>query len=303
MFYTHPGSQRQKIKEKALVHSTCVMLNQVEKYRSDILLLQIGKIVSKVGPEKIFLFGVCHQQASFERVFTEKAFSSQTVDAVDLLVLTGPADNRKADEVQDVIEHGCRVAVPVTAYVMPVSRFNKWLMAGHPFACKIHSTGSLCFDAGNFPVPEPGEYDPALVQSELRQSYEWHCKIAREFFSGAELFAVRKNYALAMFNLHQAAEQAYMGIIHFRTGLKTSTHNLDKLYRYSRTLLDGLADIFPMNIEQEKRMFRRLQRAYLDARYPSDFQIKAFEFEELRERIKKLLHLCQNLRQSTPITS
>lgn len=145
------------------------------------------------------------------------------------------------------------------------------------------------------PLAIPNQYDEADTKKMLCEVSDKYVAHAAEFISGAELFMLRKRYALAAFHLHQAAEQLYSGVICVVTGLRVHTHNLDKLYRYSKYLLTGIHTIFPRDSGPEKELFRWLQKAYVDGRYNHAFSVKHLIISQLSERVKKLLELCKTL--------
>ncbi len=276
------------------------MSNILESYNTALLRDLLNKIEVAVSPEKIFLLSACNQNACCESIFLEKPLQYQSTTSYDFLVLVSESSGRKNDELLNIIEHLCSANnLPVTAYVMRIHQFNEWAMNGHPFASKVYHKAFLCYDAHNIPLAIPNEYDESVKGKELLKEFSQHRQLATEFICGAELFTIRKNYALAAFNLHQATEQLYVGIIQYITGLRVQTHNLDKLYRYSKNLLSDITDIFPRNNEEERRLFQLLQKAYIDSRYGDNFYIKYDDLLLLDQRVRKLAEFSQNLQRST----
>ncbi|GAC1425253.1 MAG: hypothetical protein NVSMB7_01520 [Chitinophagaceae bacterium] len=217
------------------------------------------------------------------------------VDSVYLLVLAAETETRSNDELQDIIEHRTAQNLDITVYVLPVHQFNDWLMKDHPFATRVYQQAILFYDAGITPLAIPNGYNETGSKKMLLEVLVAHTTRAAGFISGAGLFMARKQYALAAFHLHQAAEQIYSGIIWSVTGLCVHTHNLDKLYRYCRHLLPGIQGIFPRNSSPEKELFQWLQKAYVEGRYKNDFGIKYMIVSQLSERVQKLLDLCKTL--------
>ncbi len=260
----------------------------------------VQDIVQQVSPEKIFLLSVCMHRHCSENIFVPRAIECEKVACYDLLVLAAENEQRNNDALQDAIESKCGEAGFVTAFVFRMQQFNTWLMNGHPFACKVYHAAQLCYDAGMVPLATPAEYDAAEVQNRLITEFNRNVNLAAEFLSGAELFTIRKQFALAAFHLHQAAEQLYTGIIHIITGLRLQTHNLDKLHRYSKHLLEGLPALFPRDTQQEKHLFKLLQKAYIESRYGNDYCIKPEELCLLHRRIVKLLELCRQIARVHP---
>jgi HEPN domain-containing protein len=255
-------------------------------------------IVSALSPEKIFLLSVIHHKEEVRSIFIDDMQEEYLIEALNILVLTGESEKKSNEELQDMIEHRLGIHIPVTAFVLKAGQFNEWLKKDHPFACKVIHKAKLYFDANNIPLVIPSGYNELAAKDFLMKESEQKTNKAIEFLAGAELFIVRKQFNLAAFHLHQAAEQIYAGIIRFTTGLQVQTHNLDKLYRYSKYLLPGLKDLFPRDTEAERKLFQGLQKAYLGARYDAEYSIKYPGVSLLFERIKKLLILCQGMQRS-----
>ena len=165
---------------------------------------------------------------------------------------------------------------------------------------KFHHA-KLFYDAEKIPLAIPNEYNIEEVRKKLLREFELSLGIAGEFLSGAELFKLRKQFPLAGFNLHQSAEQLFSAIINIKMALRLQTHNLDKLYRYTRSLEVGILEIFPRDTIEEKRLFKLLQGAYIQSRYSNDYTIKLSEINLLNERIIKLLELCQHIKKTNQI--
>jgi uncharacterized protein len=257
----------------------------------------VKTIISAISPEKIYLLSVLRQKEELQSIFVKAPFQDAVVEALNILVLKAETEKRTNDEIQDIIEHRLNITIPVTAIVLPLGQFCDWLKNDHPFAVIVNCRSHLCYDAGRTSLVTPKEYDELAGKKLLAKDLDKNTFKAKEFLVGAELYMMRRNFELAAFHLHQAVEQIYSGIICYTTGLRMRTHNLDKLYRYSRYLLPGIKDIFPRNSDAEEKLFYCLQKAYLGGRYSSEYSIKSSGVEELFGRIKKMLVLCQNIQQ------
>ena len=260
-------------------------------------------IVAALSPEKIYLLSVIHHIEEIQSVFVENPLEHHLIEAVIILVLISESESRPSEELQDIVEHRLGIQIPVSAFVVRFGQFNSWLKKDHPFAVKVIHNAKLYYDAGNFPLAVPEGNKELAANVFLMRDLEQKTNKAIEFLAGADLFIVRNQFELAAFHLHQAAEQIYSGIIRFTTGFEAQTHNMDKLYRYSKYLLPGLKNIFPRGTEIEKKLFQCLQKAYLGARYDTDYSIKYTEVSQLFERIKKLLILCQSIKRTKLITA
>ena len=92
--------------------------------------------------------------------------------------------------------------------------------------------------------------------------------------------------------IHQAAEHAMHTMLQIRTGLRVVIHNLDKLYRYCSMICYQLPEVvFGNNKENDKRLFNLLQKAYIDTRYKSDYNINTLDLLTLTEIVRRLQKL------------
>jgi hypothetical protein len=55
-------------------------------------------------------------------------------------------DKYGSNAMQDEIEGHCQSFVPVTAIVLEVDHFQKWLEEGHPFARKVYKSGECLYE-------------------------------------------------------------------------------------------------------------------------------------------------------------
>jgi HEPN domain-containing protein len=95
--------------------------------------------------------------------------------------------------------------------------------------------------------------------------------------------------------LHQAAEQCYQAILLAFMGYKPTTHNIDKLRRYTNRFSLELALLFPRDSPAEEELFRLLSAGYVDARYKEEFAISEEQVELLTERVRRLLDIAKRV--------
>jgi uncharacterized protein len=122
----------------------------------------------------------------------------------------------------------------------------------------------------------------------------WH-KQALAFFRSAEFNCHQEEWKIAVFLLHQAAEHMYQAILLAFTGYKPTTHNLDKLRRYTNRFSIELAMLFSRNNDEEDRLFRLLLSGYVDARYSEHFLVTRQDAGVLLERIRQLLEIAERV--------
>jgi HEPN domain-containing protein len=249
-------------------------------------------IIRALHPEKIILFGVYNTPAQIA-LFSEK-FDPGTIP-FDLFVVTRSGDQRTDYELQDMIENRCRAHAPVTALVHDIGFINQRLSEGHYFFSSTCQDGTLIYDARRIRLGKAWIPDISQVWTTAGLDYKRWSQQARAFFYSALYNLETKEWKLATFLLHQSAEQMYQAILLAFTGYKPTTHNLDKLRRYTNRLSIELALLFPDNTADEKELFRLLLAGYVDARYKEDFTISKVEIDLLTDRIKQLLEIGERI--------
>ncbi|MEI8632667.1 HEPN domain-containing protein [Vibrio sp. PP-XX7] len=99
----------------------------------------------------------------------------------------------------------------------------------------------------------------------------------------------------AAFQLHQATERFFACTLLTLTNYLPKTHNIEKLKKFCADQDLAFADIFPMDDKFHRRSFRRLQRAYIDARYSMHYEITEEELAYLATEVENLKTLVEKV--------
>lgn len=249
-------------------------------------------IIQAVHPEKIMLFGV-YSVAAEAALFAAKLPAGMR--AYDLLVITREGDRRSDYELQDIIENRCRSEVPVTVLVHDIGYINQRIAEGHYFFSLIREEAIMLYDAGKMLLEAAGLPDLPRIRLTAQRDFDRWRRQAWAFFRSAEFNLQHEEWKIAAFLLHQAAEHMYQAILLAFMGYKPTTHNLDKLRRYTNRFSIELALVFPRDTEEEDRLFRLLLTGYVDARYKDDFVVSPAEIGILTERIRRLLEVAERI--------
>jgi HEPN domain-containing protein len=249
-------------------------------------------IVHAIHPEKIILFGA-YSVGAEAALFTERLPAGMR--AYDLLVITREGDRRSDYELQDIIENRCRSEVPVTVLVHDIGYINQRIAEGHYFFSMIREEAIMLYDAGKMALAAAGLPDLPRIRVTAQRDFDRWRRQAWAFFRSAEFNLQREEWKIAAFLLHQAAEHMYQAILLAFMGYKPTTHNLDKLRRYTNRFSIELALLFPRDNEEEDRLFRLLLSGYVDARYKEDFVVSGAEIGILTERIRQLLEIAERI--------
>jgi HEPN domain-containing protein len=252
----------------------------------------VNIIVRAVQPEKIILFGMYGRAGDPGLI----GFSlPATLAAFDLLIVTREGERRSDYELQDIIESRCREVAAVTALVHDIAYVNKRVQERQYFFSTVLREGSLLYDARRTPLAEAFMPNWGEVRNMAEKDFDRWARQAKDFFHSAEFIKGRSGWNTATFLLHQAAEQCYQAILLAFTGYKPTTHNLDKLRRYTNRFSVELALLFPLDNEEEEDLFRLLSSGYVSARYKEEFIITGKEVGILTERIRRLLDIADRV--------
>jgi HEPN domain-containing protein len=268
----------------SLAHLTPVQRRELETARRI--------IIEAVRPEKIILFGIFSVEAD-ARSFAERL--PPGIGAYDLLVVTSQGDRHSDYELQDIIENRCRDQVAVTALVHDIGYVNRRIAEGQYFFTQIRREAILLYDAGRTPLSKTAECDLAQVRQTAERDFERWRRQSTAFFRSAEFNVGAGEWKVVLFMLHQAAEQIYQAILLAFMGYKPTTHNLDKLRRYTNRFSVELACLFPRNSDEEDRLFRLLLSGYVDARYKEDFAVAEHDARLLTGRVGELLEIAERV--------
>jgi HEPN domain-containing protein len=249
-------------------------------------------IIQAVRPEKIILFGIYSVEADV-RSFSDRL--PPGIGAFDLLVVTRHGDRHSDYELQDIIENSCRDQVAVTVLVHDIGYVNRRIAEGQYFFTQVCREAILLYDAGRTPLSKTGECDLAQVRQTAERDFDRWRRQSRAFFRSAEFNLGAEEWKVVLFMLHQAAEQMYQAILLAFMGYKPTTHNLDKLRRYTNRYSVELAWLFPRNSDEEDRLFRLLLSGYVDARYKEDFVVSEADARLLTGRVGQLLEIAERV--------
>lgn len=177
---------------------------------------------------------------------------------------------------------------PTELIVHSLDDVNWKLEHGRPFFIDIVREGIVLRDTPGVALSEPRPLSPRTALEETSEYVaEW-----QEAFDGfkmtAEFLASKGKYKLAAFNLHQATEALYQGLLLTLTLYTPKSHNLVHLRNMTEPLEPRLREVWPHEHKFQKRCFELLRAAYVKARYSRHYRITGEELIYLTERIEAL---------------
>lgn len=267
-------------------------------------LAEIVKVICEVvNPAKVILFGSHASDKWVEDEYEERGATYSYISDYDILVVISGGDKEKEHEIASKIENRTlKYKNDVSPIVHSFNYVNKGLEMGQYFFRDIIKDGIVLLDSGEFifsdskPLSRDEEKEVAL------RSYEKWVNSGIRFLDHTKVIlenALVKGFPLneVIFNLNQAAEKLYGGLLLVYTGYKPKTHKLKVYRKYSKHIDENLNQIFkyPIDDSEEYRLFDVLNKAYLDARYQDDYYIDPKDLKKLINKVEKLESVVINL--------
>ncbi len=244
-----------------------------------------------IEPDVIFVLGCTYNNLRTESIFHSSITGSEYISEYFLLILKSNDSEYSVPQLQDRIEQYCQTIVATTCLVLETGIFLQWLKEGHFFARTVVVSKVPIYQGVNVTLGVPGEYNEEKVRTRRLVQYREGLIKSQEFLAGVDLFRIRKQYNLAMFMLHQAAEQILSAILKIGMGYYCCTHSIERLLRYANFVFGEISEIFPRNTESEKRLFIHLQKAYIDSRYSDDYSVNYKDLDTITKRVQLLYAL------------
>jgi len=264
-----------------MISSNCTFSSKNEDLENRLI-----SIVKEVAnPDMIYVLGVVRNNRIIESIFRNNIYQSQTDLSYFLFVLLRQDPDTTLVKIQERIEQQCESVASTTCLVLETQTFEQWILEGHGFAHLIYSIDpvykveTICL----------GPIGLKKSDKSVKEQHYWDaCNKYQEFMAGAELFKIRKQYKFSMFMLHQAMEHVLSGVLKIGMGYYCCTHSIERLIRYAGFILGEIHEIFPRNNETEKRLFKLLQRAYIESRYGTDYVVNFKDLDAVFSKVERV---------------
>ncbi|KUI99917.1 HEPN domain-containing protein [Vibrio sp. MEBiC08052] len=186
-------------------------------------------------------------------------------------------------------------SAPLGLIVHDLQEVNERLQQGHYFFKDIREEGIELFAATPKPLAEPGDLTEAEKQKIARKHYEQWFESAIQFIALHQVTMQNHWLKKAAFLLHQASEHLFACTLLTCTNYLPKSHNIEKLGKLCAQIDAEFATIFPLDNKFHRRCFRRLQRAYIEARYSEHYEITVEELAYLEKEVQRLKGLVERV--------
>ncbi|MBV1690384.1 HEPN domain-containing protein [Novosphingobium sp. G106] len=183
----------------------------------------------------------------------------------------------------------------VNIIVYDLNDVNNALKRGEYFWADIARDGIVLYELPNHPLVKP----VPLTKYEAVQTAERHLALWLEKVDSAlelALLAIERNRRNdAAFLLHQATERAYACFLLTSTFYFPKSHNIKFLRSLSESKEPQLVEAWARDSKIDRRRFELLKRAYVEARYSSNYSISIEDLDALYTSVKRLRDIVSQL--------
>jgi uncharacterized protein len=263
-------------------------------------LAQITSIITQAVPaEMVILFGSYARNEWVEEKYDDEHYRYQS-DFDILVIVETKSEHLQSKferDIEEKLEQLKDVNTPVSVIVHDIAFINRRLSKAQYFFTDIKKEGVILYDSGRHQLNEAKELLPQERKKMAQDDFDYYFEKAEKFKELCDICIEKQNYNEAAFLLHQTTERLYTAILLVFTHYKPNTHDLVILRKLTNSLDDRLARIFPMDSSENRRLFKLLRKAYVDARYKRSYKITKDELDKLIQRVNQLQEvgklLCQ----------
>jgi predicted nucleotidyltransferase/HEPN domain-containing protein len=201
---------------------------------------------------------------------------------------------------EDKIQRDPAIGRPVNIIVHTLDEVNDGLTRGEYFWVDIARDGIAIYELPGVALATP---KPLTAADAYEMSSRYFS--SRKMDIGRWLGAVEYHLAqsasdegsrkFAAFNLHQAAETAYACFLLVRTQYVPRSHNLKFLRSLAEDKEPRLVEAWPRVTKVDRRRFELAKRAYVEARYSTNYEISTDDLAAIARSVRSLRDMVETV--------
>ncbi|MGB3469545.1 MAG: HEPN domain-containing protein [Erythrobacter sp.] len=241
---------------------------------------------------KVILYGSYARGTWVDEPHTAKGYRSD----FDLLIIVN--DKRLTDRVKYwaklderlMREYGVTgtLQTPVNFIVHTLQEVNDGLAHGRYFFMDVKAEGIAVYQSDDSELHTPKPKTPTQALAMATEYFEDWFPSAGEFFDDFRSNVERVRFKKAAFELHQATERLYHGVLLVCTFYTPHNHNLAFLRTQAERIDPRLTYVWPRDAKRDRARFEKLKDAYVKARYSKHYRVTKEELEWLGAQVEEL---------------
>jgi HEPN domain-containing protein len=254
-----------------------------------------SEIVRRYQPEQLICFGNLQKNISCAGCFMDAQY--EHTNHYFLLMVTASAA-RIEHEVQAMMT-SCFKNISITIVVHGREIIESAIGRGNRFFNTVYRTGTVLYNAdglsSSFAALHLPEINPVQTHLKAEHHYKHRYEMALGFMEGVNACMVKGYYNNAVFMMHQAIEQACIGLIRIFIGYRSDMHNLDRLLKLTLCFSSEPSSIFSRETDEEKRLFSLFYKCYSEARYKTELHVTKDDARTLHQQCIDFVLLIESL--------
>lgn len=169
-----------------------------------------------------------------------------------------------------------------------IGELNKALDKSRYFYTDIKREGVMLYDNGQYKLARRRKLDFSEIGEMAKEYFEDKFPFANRFFENSKRDAEDGELRMSVFNFHQAAENYLRTIpmVFMLYGFKE--HDLASLMNQCKKHTLEIYRPFPQDTDEERRLFKLLQDAYVQSRYNRNFVVTKEDINALIPKVEQL---------------
>lgn len=176
-----------------------------------------------------------------------------------------------------------------------IDDFNYALSKAHYFETEIKREGIILYDSGEYKLARRRKLNFEEIKERAQKYYNDKFGRALSFLRSARHDIDDNDILMTSFHLHQATENflRVIPMVFILYGHKD--HNLSVLMKACKEYAPEIFKVFPRDTPEEERLFKLLERAYVESRYNPDFEITKEDIDALLPKVEHLRDIVERV--------
>jgi predicted nucleotidyltransferase/HEPN domain-containing protein len=189
---------------------------------------------------------------------------------------------------EDKILHDTAIGRTVNIIVHDLAEVNQGISRGQYFWTDILRDGVTLYELPGHPLASPKPMTAAEALGMAEGYFDHWSGLVSSSLKIADFCIEQGELRDAAFNLHQAAERAYICLLLTHTLYFPRSHNIKFLRSLAEDVDKSVVVAWPRDTKIERRRFELLKRAYVEARYSDEYVITRDDLLALKAVISRL---------------
>ena len=184
---------------------------------------------------------------------------------------------------------------PVNFIVHTLAEVNDALAQGRYFFADIARDGIALYQSDEIQLVQPRPKTPAEALEIAKEYADDWLPSGRQFLRQYRHAMDDNAPKIAIFDLHQAAERFYHGVLLTLTLYTPHSHRLSLLRSMAEQLDSRMITAWPRETRADRAYFEKLKDAYIKARYSKHFAVSKEDLDWLGARVEALGRIAEEV--------